>query len=389
MAMKNKFYKITFCVYILFLFGFSGINRFNFVSANSTDLPPPRYGHAMVFDSNNNQTILFGGYNEDISLDELSTTWIFSSVNLSWTEIDSEQAPDTRFDHSMVYNSNSGKTLLFGGISTQIISRVNDTWEFDPNTNNWTELHPSSAPSPRSGHAMYFDKNFNEVILQGGSEYNEVYGDTWIYNCSANTWHQVFPITQPGLKYGHSSVYDEEQQVGVFYGGRFGNGLQVDETWFFNRSSLNWVRQHPPLSPIRRYFTSMVYNPYLAEIMMFGGDYEQNPLRAVDDTWIFDTSSVLWSKIYPEVKPIPRAHHSMVFDTYLNKALLFGGVGEDYSRVFDDIWFYDFITMNWSEDFSSSTANTSLWILFVSLGGILVLVNKIKNRKIRKEKHMH
>ncbi len=379
MKIKNNLIKLLVCSSFFLLLCIGGFNLTNLVSANTTDIPPSRNDHAMVYDSQNNQIILFGGINEDDNSVDLETTWIFSSQNQTWTELSGITSPGGRFAHRMVYNSITGKIILFGGISTSTYDRVNDTWEFDPITYEWTKLYPTTSPSARSAHAMYFDPVYNEIILFGGGISTMVLDDTWIYNCTANNWHQIYPPYHPMMRYGHSFVYDEEKQVGVFFGGRLGNSAQQDDTWYFYRSSSSWAMKYPAVKPSKRYFTSMVYNPNDETIIMFGGDNEDSPIRATDDTWIFDSLTGDWMEIATSDSPPPRTHHAMVFDQFLNKAILFGGAGQGYSIVYGDLWVYDPVSASWSQEFTSAVP-IPIWFVLLSFVSVFAVTRLLKSK---------
>jgi N-acetylneuraminic acid mutarotase len=366
MNFKIKCRKIVIGIVIFSFVGLTILIPNSFVNAVAGNSPVPRYGHEMVYDFKNNLTILFGGENPNTLRNNLKPTWEFSSLSQSWNKISNLLSPSTRIGHGMVYNSISGKILLFGGMETSDYTRLNDMWEFDPDTKEWTELFPVITPTARSDHAMYFDSDYNIIVLFGGYLSNDqISSETWIYNCTINTWSQISPLSHPTKRYGHTFVYDENQHVGVFFGGR--DIDLMSEIWFFNYSSQNWIEKTPGLSPIKRYFIDMVYNSYESNLVMFGGDNEQSLLRALDDTWIFDTTGMEWTQILTAVNPPPRNNHEMVFDTYLNKTLLFGGLGEDYTKVFGDFWSYDSSIMEWTQ--LTSDITNLWWIILLSVLG--------------------
>ncbi|HUT82869.1 MAG TPA: kelch repeat-containing protein [Candidatus Bathyarchaeia archaeon] len=388
MFVKNKLIITSLIIANLLLMVYVDLRHINFVSA-ITKTPSARYGHDMVYDSKNNQTILFGGDNSWSDLGNLKSTWIYSSISQTWVEIANSISPSVRINHKMVFNSNSGKIILFGGMETVDYTRLDDTWEFDSGTNEWIELHPTISPSARSSHAMYFDSLYNVIVLFGGYLDNDLHSsETWIYNCTSSNWYQINPISHPATIYGHSFDYDEEQQIGVFFGGRY-IGL-IDETWFFNLTSVTWTKQTPMLKPLRRYWFDMVYNPFEKNFILFGGDNEESSIRALDDTWIFTLSTITWTKIEPTISPFARNNHAMIFDIFLNKTLLFGGYGEDYSKIYGDLWMYDSKDMSWYQ-ISSTKSNTWKIILLsvvvpaVILGIISTIIVIYKKEKRKKK----
>lgn len=377
--MKFKLYPIKpiICLSFFFLLGLNGIILANITSMNSSTLLP-RTNHQMVYDEINNQIILFGGEVSGGSLNDFEATWIFSSENKTWTKLSNIQSPRGRFNHRMVYNSLNGKVFLFGGISTTTYVQVNDTWEFDPETKEWTELHPLNSPSVRCAHGMYFDPVYNEIILYGGvNSPTSVSDEMWIYNYTTNNWYQIFPTNSPGAGYGHSFVYDEDQQIVVLFGGRIGNMYLKNDIVFFNRTSISWEKKYPASKPLARYYVGMVYNSEDENFVMFGGDNDETPTRALGDTWIYNSQSNTWLEIDSSVNPAPRSKHAMVYDKYLNKVILFGGIGENFNVIYDDLWIYDPISMTWSQEFTTESSIT-IWITITSLISVATISRAFK-----------
>ncbi|NHJ48283.1 MAG: hypothetical protein FK733_10895 [Asgard group archaeon] len=347
----------------------------------SGDSPLPMYHQEMIYDVENNQTIMFGGSITGGSSADLESTWVLSSINLTWNKLQDANSPGGRYSHRMVYNTLTGKILLFGGITYAAGAQVNDTWEFDPATNQWTELHPANAPAVRAAHGMYFDPDFNEVVLHAGvNSPTTVNDEVWIYNFSANNWTQLFPTGGPGTGYGHSFLYDEINKVGVLFGGRFADHTLKNDVWFFNRSSVTWTKKIPILKPLERYHLSMAYNPSDDTFVIFGGDNDDTPSRALDDTWVYNPQTNQWTEINTNLKPPARCKHKMIYDQYLNKIIMFGGTGEAFSVSYNDMWIYDPVTETWSQELTS-TVPVPLLIIFTSLMSAISAIHYIKKRR--------
>src|SRR5262245_14207828 len=108
-----------------------------------------RIGHAMVYDSARDVTVLFGGYNGS----QLGETWEWNGVQ--WT-FRTNTGPSPRFEHAMAYDSARGVTVLFGGVN------ASDTWEWDGSA--WT-LRATTGPSQRFGHTMAYDSKRGVTVL--------------------------------------------------------------------------------------------------------------------------------------------------------------------------------------------------------------------------------
>jgi len=91
----------------------------------------------------------------------------------------------------MVYDSNTGKAILFGNLGT-------GPWAYDPAANTWTNLHPGGdLPAARSGHAMVYDPVGRRMILFGGGSEGGCFNDTWAYDPVENTWTELAGSAAP------------------------------------------------------------------------------------------------------------------------------------------------------------------------------------------------
>lgn len=95
-------------------------------------------------------------------------------------------------------------------------------------------LAPTFGPKPskRSFHAMGGDTICHEIVLFGGTPHGANYGstlhDTWVYDGSG--WNQVAFSTHPQPRYMTTMVYDSWRDEFVLYGGSGGPGVGGD-TW--------------------------------------------------------------------------------------------------------------------------------------------------------------
>jgi len=183
--------------------------------------PSAKYGSAMVYDPVLQKEIFFGGGYQDATGYELfNDMWLYDPISNLWTEINPTVKPSARSGHSMVYDSSNHKTILFGGWDDNV-GLMDDTWTYDSQTNQWTEVFPANKPSNRQSYSMYYDSNAQRVILFGG--YREVGGhldDTWEFNYSDNSWTELNPSSNPSGRYGSKMVYDPINQRAILFGGR-------------------------------------------------------------------------------------------------------------------------------------------------------------------------
>jgi hypothetical protein len=94
--------------------------------------PSPRYSFSMAFDSDSRKTIVFGG--TAINFELRNDTWKW--IDQVWTQI-ADTGPSPRTQHKMVYDSHRDKILLFGGFDGS--GYKDDTWQYDGN--EWVQIH--------------------------------------------------------------------------------------------------------------------------------------------------------------------------------------------------------------------------------------------------------
>lgn len=301
-------------------------NTWTDMTLNQTAKPSPRSGHAMAYDSKSDRTILFGGYTSDFN----NETWTYSLSSNTWLQMYPGTKPPARWFSAMVYDSESDRTILFGGSTME--HYFNDTWAYDLNTNNWTMMKPSYAPSPRLLHAMVYDSKNDNIILFGGGVGNFSHNDTWIYTYNNNTWLKSNPPrSNPSSRIGHTMNYDSASNRVILFGGYTSLGYNA-ETWMYDYNANRWTNMTLNNHPSARYKHAMTYDSDSDRTVLFGGTNSQN-----DDTWIYNLNTNTWLSMTPSIHPSARSGHTMVYNFNKDRILLFGG--ED-GYLHCDTWVY-------------------------------------------------
>jgi hypothetical protein len=305
----------------------------------SSGYPVSRAGYAMVYEINHDKIVLFGG-NEDYSL--LNDTWTFDLNTHNWTNMNPSNAPSARQHFAMTYDSTDDELILFGGEDGNQI--LNDTWAYNITTNNWTNMNPSSAPAGRKYHAMAYNGKNGEVVLFGGYGAGDIYyNDTWTYSYSSNKWGDQKPLSAPLARGDHAMVCDNESGVIVLFGGENSSNNYFNDTLVYNLTSNIWLKMNPPVTPLGRCGHAMTYDSANDRILLFGGK-EKN--KAFGDTWTYDLRTDAWTNESPLISPPSRSDFDIVHDTAHNYSILFGGWDGQYSL--NDAWTYDLNINNWS-----------------------------------------
>jgi hypothetical protein len=223
----------------------------------------------------------------------------------------------------------NGHILLFGGDDPP--TQLGDTWEWNGVT--WNPL-AVPGPGPRYAHAMAFDSWRNRVVSFGGNDCGcaEGYrGDTW--GSDGSSW-LLLSNTGPSARAIHAMAFDSHRGLTVLFGGSASSGENFADTWEWD--GMTWVQRDdlPQPLPQGRHRHSMAYDAYRQRIVLFGGDVG-NGGTVLGDTWEFDGTN--WLQV-ATAGPEPRFSHSMAYDPLRRRVVLFGGVPSLYGPAFGDTW---------------------------------------------------
>ena len=98
----------------------------------------------------------------------------------------------------MVYSPAIHRTVLYGGSSpvdrgTAKSYELGDTWERTGSV--WLQKYPAHDPGKRGAHVMVYDSDNGRVLLFGGHAGTTAFNDTWAYQ--NGDWTQINTPTSP------------------------------------------------------------------------------------------------------------------------------------------------------------------------------------------------
>jgi hypothetical protein len=300
--------------------------------------PGPRYIHGMAYDSARQVSVLFGG--DGNGRERRNDTWEYDGS--AWVQLQPAQSPSGRVNiqGAMVFDSQRNRTVLFGGLSAT--GYMSDTWEYDGAT--WTQRTPSVSPPGRDSHAMVYDPVRRVIVLFGGysgNPSNLYLNDTWEFNGSS--WQQVSTPQSPTGRNHHAMAYDSQRRVVVLYGGRSAADPQLDDTWEYN--GLTWTQVSPAGSPGERESHAMAYDAERRVTVLFGGTADGS--APLGDTWEYD--GVSWIPASTVFHPSARFAFPMVYDNNRDKIALYGGgYGDGRFTILGETWEFDEDVGTWS-----------------------------------------
>jgi hypothetical protein len=320
-----------------------------YIQAEITDKPEARGAHSMAFDTHNGVAVIFGGFSLTGGFHSIGDTWTYSYTDNSWTELTLSPSPSSRSNHAMVYCNQTNEIILYGG------AVVTDTWSFDCETQTWSQVVTATNPGVHRSLALAYDPQENVVILFGGFGGDDwETDDTWEFDCDIREWSEVFPTTTPLARYGNVMVYDESINQIVMTAGNTASHGHQDDTWTYDASANTWTELTPTSDPDNLKWPSMTYDSMNQKCILFGGQIGDS---AVDRTWIYDGQLNTWIRHYPDDAPVGRINTGLAFDPVSNVTILFGGYVID-DALYDDTWTYSYESDVWTDMEGGSDSTT-------------------------------
>lgn len=267
---------------------------------------------------------------------------LFSTVvaaqQLTWRELPAgTTAPTGRVDGVISYDERERRIYLFGGRDSR---PQNDLWSYSIDAAQWTQLQPSgTAPAPRFGHTLLFDAQRRRLLLFGGQA-SGFFSDTWSYDIARNAWQQIAPGgSGPNERYGHSAILDPARDRMIISHGFTDEG-RFDDTWAFDLATNRWRDISPSSNrPLRRCLHHAVLDTEGNQMLLYGGCASGFGPCPLGDLWSFDLTTHRWTERTGGLKPPERQWYGMGFDTARRRLILFAGSGA--SGNLNDTWEYD------------------------------------------------
>ena len=309
-------------------------------------------------------------------------TWEWDPTAGTWIQLTPTTAPSARYDSALVWDSQRNRAVLFGGMQKDQADAngipQQDTWEWDPATPGWT-LRPTTGtvPSARYGHAMAFDPSRGMTVLFGGKDFQThlSLADVWDWDSTKGTWAQR--LTSSSLPAGrmYASLLTDPAQsrldlvAGVTLLGPYdasspsyarGQISPSAELWQLDPATAAFTNRTPPQNaPSVRSGFAMAFCPATGKTYVFGGLSGQDPYPVLDDLWEWDGS--FWSQVKSDGRPFARENAAMAYDPARKSLILYGGdnatpnegLGE-YS-ILDDTWEWQSSTRQWGQLFPASS----------------------------------
>ena len=310
-------------------------------------LTEPRFIHSAIYDTEQDRMIVFGGYTDT----ELSTneTWALSfDEPPTWTRLQpSGSEPLRRYFHSAIYDPLRHRMVVFGGLSdSDVADHLNDVWALSLDGNpEWKEMVPPAPLPPRFGHSAIYDEQNDRMVVFGGGDRADYRGDILALSLSNQYWSQYGSSggpasqdeTRPPSRYGHSAVYDPIRQRMVISGGEVDYTGPFRDTWSIDLSSP--LGSWEPFgviedAPVPRQGHAAIYDPAGQQMVIFGG-YGQ-VLRS--DVWVLSLHGrPRWSMLEPlGTPPSIRESYPAAYDALRHRMIVCGDRSDNWALSLGD-----------------------------------------------------
>ena len=208
---------------------------------------------------------------------------------------------------------------------------LGDFWEYDPSTNEWTQLADFEGTARYNSVAFTLGGKAYVGTGYDGDKYNS---DFWEYDVADNSWTEIASFPGEKIESGFSFVIGDN----AFVAGGRNNGIHNTDFWMFNAESKTWTSKVPDdeesyydefVTAVERHDAVAVAVGDQAYIM---SGYSSSSV-ATGSVYAYDAVENSWE----EKTSFEGAARIMAVGFALNNRI-FLGTGQNGTSRFDDVW---------------------------------------------------
>ena len=278
---------------------------------------------------------LFGGLKPvpRLNADRFDDVWRYDPATGEWWDVRAPRGPVPRAGAAVAYDAGSGLVVLFGGAVGSCnypyfcSEHIDDTWVYNPAANTWEERSPATSPPGRHGHTMAYDAQSDRVVLFGGDTGSAWLGDTWAYDADGDTWVEVTTEEAPWPVAHQAMAYDPEADRIVLWGGA---EREESVVWTFDLESATWSSATWDPAPEPASDACLVWDAAAEQMLLIGGEgpttvqisaeITAREVRVRDEVWALDLEAGAWTLLGR--LPTAMAGHSCTDDPGLAGVLV-------------------------------------------------------------------
>jgi hypothetical protein len=289
--------------------------------------PSLRYNQAMAFNPSTGKTCVFGG-SDSWSGQMLNDYWEWDGT--TWTQVPTTGSPSPRAYAAMAYDPVRKSLILFGGVNNET-GQSAETWELT-SAAKWVQLTPATSPAPRMGQGMVTDTTRNKILMFGGLPYitgpiftNPEMNDVWEWDGATANWTDRTPPATSNVPLGRefpALSYDQGRQKLFLYDGfNYGSAATAFSEW--DPITGGWAQrstQDYDLTPT--YNALVAYDSIRRRHVIIG---QGTNTFGTQDTWEADTLGPTWYVRSVTAAPFVSYGNAMAFDSTRGVVVFMGG----------------------------------------------------------------
>ena len=206
--------------------------------------PSHRSDAAIAYDPENDVVILTDGYARDDSHPQ--DTWVYDFETNNWNQMDPEESPLPQYGHHMIYDTRNRMLVMYGGHwsirGTSTHGYSDGVWTYDYPTDTWTKIDEATTPPSRYWHSLAYDGDTGRIVVFGGSMAGDVWGgDTWLFDASTASWESIETGETPPGRVNSAMAYHQAEGKIIMFGGLAGWGeLPLGDLWVLDSQDGGW-----------------------------------------------------------------------------------------------------------------------------------------------------
>ena len=252
------------------------------------------------------RTVMFVGFLIDWSQESPffahDETWTLDHDTSTWEKLEpSGEVPPGRIGGRMAYDAGSDRVVMFGGLDPVTFEMMNDTWAFDLGENRWERMQPAVSPAARNFGSLVYAPEIDRVVLFGGGDWERVFGDTWTYDVDTDEWTELTPAVSPPARDYHALVRDPEEQHLFLYGGMddydASGEVPKDDVWTYDYAANTWTELEETGAPSARAWYGAAYDHATGDVLIFGGGPSRDAYT--NELWSYRHATGEWALLGP------------------------------------------------------------------------------------------
>jgi len=288
--------------------------------STSGDSPPERDAHSLVYDSQSHRIILFGGFYPGVIFSDVYSLDLHTRT---WEKL--SEGPLQRAYHTAALDNITNRMIVFGG-GDSVLATTNQTWQFDLDTKQWSQITTTGTiPPARNGNASFFDSRNNRFIIFGGGSKAGVYNETYALDLTSDTWQKIAVSGEPPDPRAHMGYsWAGNDSTIIIFGGEDNYGQFFRDVFVLNIETWVWTKLITfSTPPSGRSGCAMEFFPDVNAFAVFGGFAT---VGSLNDAYAFTVENRNWNEIRTEGDiPERRIPFGSIYNPLNKSMIVFGG----------------------------------------------------------------